>query len=119
MCKQLKKEAIMFFNRSSDGESYEYQKQREEHERQQQLNLARGTGSFLYRYVLYTLIYVNVYISLSMTLNHIIGLDFATSSFTAVALAFFIFKIPYVKQHPVQSLLTTVFIVILVMVAFS
>lgn len=109
----------MFFNRSSDKESFLDQKQREEHERQQQLNLAKGAGSFLYRYIINASIFILTYVTLSMILINGLGVSFGTAIVVSIISAFFIFKIPHVKLHPIQSLVTIGFILGLVQLSFS
>lgn len=109
----------MFFNRSSNEESYEDQKQRESHEREQKLNLARGVGSFLYRYVINAFIFIISYAALSMILINGLGLSPGTAVVISIIASFFVFKIDYIKLYPVQSLLTITFVLGLLQLAFS
>ena len=107
----------MFFN-NSDNDPYGDLKRREEYERQQQANFARGLGHFLYIYLVYSMIWFFSSVLFSMILNFILGWNIALTTVIGMIGGLILFKVPYVKQKPIKSLLTIGFIFGLLFVAF-
>lgn len=107
----------MFFN-NSDKDSYEDLRRQEEYERQKQANFARGLGYFLYLYLVYSFIWFFSSILISMLLTFIFGLNQFIATIIGMISGFILFKVPYVKQEPIKSLITIGFIFFLVFVAF-
>lgn len=106
----------MFFN-NSDKDSYENLRRQEEYERQKQANFARGLGHFLYLYLVYSFIWFFSSILISMLLTFIFGLNQLIATIIGMISGFILFKVPYVKQEPIKSLITIGFIFFLIFVA--
>ena len=106
----------MFFN-NSDNDSYENLRRQEEYERQKQANFARGLGHFLYLYLVYSFIWFFSSILISMLLTFIFGLNQLVATIIGMISGFILFKVPYVKQEPIKSLITIGFIFFLIFVA--
>jgi hypothetical protein len=104
----------MFGNRFDKNDSYEDLRRREEYERQKDLNFARGVGNFLYIYILYALIWMFTAVTIAMSLSFIFGLNEGITTIIGFFTSFFVFKVPYTKLHPVQSLITIAFIMALI-----
>jgi hypothetical protein len=107
----------MFFN-NSDNDSYENLRRREEYERQRQANFARGIGHFLYLYLVYSFIWFFSSILISMLLTFIFGLNQLIATIIGMISGFILFKVPYIKQEPIKSLITIGFMFFLISVAF-
>ena len=107
----------MFFN-NSDNDSYENLRRQEEYERQKQANFARGFGRFLYLYLVYSFIWFFSSILISMLLTFIFGLNQLVATIIGMISGFILFKVPYIKQEPIKSLITIGFIFFLIFVAF-
>ncbi|MBU1657430.1 hypothetical protein KKG72_00040 [bacterium] len=108
----------MFLN-NSDNDPYGDLRRREEYERQQQANFARGLGNFLYRYIVYSMIWLFSSVLFSMLLNFILGWNQGITTIIGMVAGLFLFKISYIKIYPIKSLITIGFVFGLFIVAFS
>ena len=108
----------MFFN-NSDNDPYGDLRKKEEYERQQQANFTRGIGHFLYRYFVYSMIWFFSSVLFSMILNFVLGWHIAFTTVIGMIGGLILFKVPYVKQEPIRSLLTIGFVFGLMFVTFS
>lgn len=108
----------MFFN-NSDNDPYGDLRRREEYERQKQADFARGVGNFLYLYFFYSLIWFLSSLLISMIFYIVLNINMGITTVIGMILSFLVFKIAYIKAHPVKSLITIGFIFGLVFVAAS
>jgi hypothetical protein len=107
----------MFFN-NSKNDNYEDLRKQEEYERQKQANFARGLGHFLYLYLVYGFIWFFSSVLFSMLLNFFLGIDQLIAMITGMIGGIILFKVSYIKQEPIKSLMTIGFLFFLVSVAF-
>ena len=107
----------MFFN-NSDNDPYGDLRKREEYERQQQANFARGIGHFLYIYIVYSFIWISSSVLFGVILSFLFGMHELLAVAIGMIGGLILFKVPYVKQEPIKSLLTIGFIFGLMFVAF-
>lgn len=107
----------MFFN-NSDNDPYGDLRRKEEYERQQQANFARGLGYFLYKYIVYSMIWLFSSVLFSMTINFVLGWNIGVTTIIGMIGGLILFKVPYVKQEPIKSLITIGFMFGLMFVAF-
>lgn len=108
----------MFFN-NSDNDPYGDLRRREEYQRQKDAAFARSVGSILYLYFAYSLIWFLSSALISMIFNIVFDINMGITTVIGMILSFLVFKIAYVKAHPVKSLITIGFIFGLVFVAAS
>ncbi len=109
----------MFFNNSSNNDPYGDLRRKEEYERQQQTNFSRGIGHLLYLYFVYSMIWFFSAALFSMILNFVFGIHMVLTTIIGMIAGFILFKVPYIKQQPIKSLITIGFIFGLVLVAVS
>lgn len=104
----------MFFNNKLNDEDREKIREYEEYQkRQEDIKFVRTGGNFLYKYLMYGLVYFATYTAISYGLIHFFGVGFGTALISSMLVAFFVFKIRYVRDYPFKSLLTLIFIMFL------
>jgi len=108
----------MFFNNSND-DPYGDLRKREEYERQQNANFARGIGHFLYRYIIYSFIWLSLSVLIGMSLTEFFGVNQLLATLIGMISSLFVFKVPFTKQYPIKSLMTVWFVFGLIIVAIS
>jgi len=106
------------FNKNSHDD-FEDLRRQEAYERQKSINLARGLGNFFYRYMVFSLIVFVGAITIGLTLNLIANVNLELGIPLGMLFSFFIFKIRYVKDYPIKSLLTLSFICFIMFTAVS
>jgi Mn2+/Fe2+ NRAMP family transporter len=109
----------MRFGNSFKNDDFEDIRRYEEYQRRKDEAIVKGVGNFLYRYFIYTFIYLATYIILAMGLSEIFKVSFTLSVFISIVLSFFVFKIKYVKEYPFKSLITLGFIYALEFIVFG
>jgi hypothetical protein len=108
----------MFFSNSSDDDPYGDIKRREEYERQRQINMSNGLFRFLYLYILYGMVWMFSSVLISFSMNHLFNMHLVFSTVIGMIFGLILFKIPYIKLHPVKSLITIGFLFFLIDTAF-
>ena len=108
----------MFFNNSSNDDSYGDLRRREEYERQQKINMARTGGNLLYKLLGYWFVWLFSMSFSGVILEKIFGLDFGLALIISFILGFVIFKVPYVKAYPYKSFMIICFVFGLFIIAF-
>jgi hypothetical protein len=108
----------MKFNKFSNDD-FEDIKRYEEYQRRKDEAVVKGVGNFIYRYFIYSFIYLTMYIILFAGFSEIIKISFESSVFISMILSFFVFKVKYVKEYPFKSLLTLGFIFALEFIALA
>lgn len=110
----------MFINNSSNNDdSFEDFRRYEEYQRQKDANFARGVGNFLYRYIVYSMIWIFSSVLFSILLKFLLGWNEGITTIIGMVAGLFLFKISYIKTYPFKSLLTVWFIIGLVFLAFG
>lgn len=108
----------MRFNKFSNDDFQDI-KRYEEYQRRKDEAVVKGVGNFIYRYFIYSFIYITMYIILFVGFSEIIKISFESSVFISMILSFFVFKVKYVKEYPFKSLLTLGFIFALEFIALA
>ena len=106
-------------NKFSDNDDFEDFRRYEEYQRQKDMNVLRGIGGFFAKLYLKVFIYLTTYLMLAIVLQRVTDMQDGVTYLVSMFLAFFVFKIPYVKVYPGKSLLTRCFLFFLLFVAFG
>jgi hypothetical protein len=106
-------------NRFNESDDFEDFRRYEEYQRQKDMNLLRGIGGFFTKLYLKVFIYFTTYLMLAIVLQRVTDMQDGVTCLISMFLAFFVFKIEYVKNYPGKSLLTLCFLFFLVFVAFD
>lgn len=108
----------MFFNNSSQDDPYGDIQRREEYERQQKLQLAKGLGTFFYKYMAYSFIWLFTTAFTATVLETIFKLSSSISLIVGIIAGIGIFRVPYVKENPLKSFVVICFVFGLFIIAF-
>jgi len=103
---------------NSDDDFHDLRRQ-EEYERQKNANMARGLWNFLYKYIIYSMVWIFSSILFSMLLSFFFDLNSLLSTILGMIGGLFLFKVQYTKTHPVKSLITIGFMFWILSVAFN
>jgi hypothetical protein len=106
-------------NRFNENDDFEDFRRYEEYQRQKDMNVLRGIGGFFVKLYLKVFIYFTTYLMLAIVLQRVTDMQDGVTYLISMFLAFFVFKIEYVKNYPGKSLLTLCFLFFLVFIAFD
>jgi len=108
----------MKFGNSFKNDDFEDIRRYEEYQRRKDEALVKGVGNFLLRIIYYWFIFLASNVVIGLCLMYLIGLSQVVATIISIIASFFIFKIPYVKEHPIKSFLTLCFIFALESISF-
>lgn len=106
------------FGKKYEDKDFEDFRRYEEYQRRKNEAVVKGVGGFLGNLILRWFILVGTYFVLSTIVSNLTSLSEAVVMISTFILSFLVFKLRYVKEYPVKSLITICFLIFLVFVVF-